>query len=433
MPEYAIPRGMRDIDPSEMAKHTWMRNGIQIMLRRYGFQLVEPTPLEHLETLEAKSGPSVRDEIYFFPDKGGRKLGLRFDLTVGMTRMVANSFDMPEPIRIAAVSDAWRYDEPQFAKYRHFYQWDAEIYGSPEQDADAEVISLGLDLLDSFGLRDSEARISNRRLVQGYLEASKITEQPQVEQALRVIDKKSGKTDGEMRKEFASAGLMPEQTEGILEFISLRGPPDKTLFKIEKFLKNEMMKKAYEELMRLANVLESLGKISRSLIDLSIVRGIGYYDGTVFEGYYRQGEDIGSLFGGGRFDKLCSLYGKRDMPATGVAGGIERLALALERAKLFPELRTAPRIFVIAVNDSMRPDAYKICQTLRDSGLEAVFDLKKRSMTKQLEYADAIGAPYALIIGPRELEKGMVRLRNMKTGDENDTRIEQIPKMVRDE
>lgn len=433
MPEYAIPRGMRDLDPAEMAKHTWMRNGIQIMLRRYGFQLVEPTPLEHLETLEAKSGPSVRDEIYFFPDKAGRDLGLRFDLTVGMTRMVANSFDMPEPIRIAAVSDAWRYDEPQFAKYRHFYQWDAEIYGSNEQDADAEVISLGLDLLDSFGLRDSEARISNRRLVQGYLEASEIKEQTQVEKTLRVIDKKSGKSDVEMRKEFVSAGLTTEQTEGILEFISLRGAPDKTLFQIEKFLKNDVMKKAYAELMRVANVLESLGKISRSLIDLSIVRGIGYYDGIVFEGYYRQGKDIGSLFGGGRFDKLCSLYGKRDMPATGVAGGIERLALALERAKLFPELRTAPRIFVISVNDSMRPDAYKICQTLRDSGLEAIFDLKKRSMTKQLEYANVIGAPYALIIGPRELKKGMVRLRNMKSGDESDTRLEEIPRMVKNE
>ncbi len=433
MPEYAIPRGMRDIDPAEMGKHVWMRNGIQIMLRRYGFQLVEPTPLEHLETLEAKSGPTVRDEIYFFADKGGRELGLRFDLTVGMTRMVANSFDMPEPIRIAAVSDAWRYDEPQFGKYRHFYQWDAEIYGSNEQDADAEVVSLGLDLLDSFGLRDSEARISNRRLVQGYLEASEIRDQAQVERTLRVIDKKSGKSDEEMRKEFGSAGLTTKQTEGVLEFISLRGAPDKTLFQIEKFLKNDVMKKAYAELMRVANVLESLGKISRSLIDLSIVRGIGYYDGIVFEGYYRQGEDIGSLFGGGRFDKLCSLYGKRDMPATGVAGGIERLALALERAKLFPELRTAPRIFVIAVNDSMRPDAYKICQTLRDSGLEAIFDLKKRSMTKQLEYADAIGAPYALIIGPRELEKGMVRLRNMKTGDESDTKLEEIPRMVKNE
>ncbi len=401
------------------------------MLRRYGFQLVEPTPLEHLETLEAKSGPAVRDEIYFFADKAGRELGLRFDLTVGMTRMVANRFEMPEPIRLAAVSDAWRYDEPQFGKYRHFYQWDAEVYGSPEQEADAEVISLGLDILDSFGLRDTEARISNRRLIQGYLEANDVREPAQLDQTLRVIDKKSGKTDAEMHKEFAAAKLSKEKAESILEFISLRGAPDKTLFRIEKFLKNEVMKKAYAELMRVANVLESLAKISRSVIDLSVVRGIGYYDGIVFEGYYKEGEDIGSLFGGGRFDKLCNIYGKRDMPATGVAGGLERLALALEKAKLFPELRMAPSIFVITVNDSMRPNAYNICQTLRDSGIEAIFDLKKRSMTKQLEYADGIGAPYALIIGPREQAKGMVRLRDMKTGDEKDTRLEEIPRLVK--
>ncbi len=433
LPEYAVPRGMRDIDPSEMVRYTWIREGIQIMLRRYGFQIVEPTSLENLETLEAKSGPSIRDEIYFFADKGGRQLGLRFDLTVGMTRMVANRFDMPEPIRIAAVSDAWRYEEPQFGRYRHFYQWDAEIYGSAEQEADAEVISLGLDLLDAFGLRDSEARIGSRRLIEGLLEAHGIQDGLQIEKTLRVIDKKSSKTDVEMEKEFATLGLNSRQAEGILEFISLRGELGKTLFIAEKSLKNEQMKKAYTELLRLTNVLESLDKVKRSQLDLSLVRGIGYYDGIVFEGFYRQGEDIGSIFGGGRFDRLCSLYGKRDMPATGVAGGLERLALALERAKLFPELRTAPSIFVTPVNDTMRPDAYKICQTLRESGIDAVFDLKKRSMTKQLEYADGIGVPYALIIGPKEMARGMVRLRNMKTGEEKDTRLEEIPRMVKRE
>ncbi len=430
---YSIPRGMRDIEPAEMARFTWIRNGIQIMLRRYGFQLVEPTPLENLGTLEAKSGPAVRDEIYFFPDKSGRELGLRFDLTVGMTRMVANRYDMPEPIRIAAVSDAWRYDEPQFARYRHFYQWDAEIYGSNEQEADADIISLGLDLLDSFGLRDSEARIGSRRLIEGLLDSQGVRDREQLETTLRVIDKKSGKTDDEMRKDFRNAGLTSQQADAVLEFISLRGEPSKILFMIEKTLKSDAMKKAYQELLRLSNILESLNKITRSVIDLSVVRGIGYYDGIVFEGYYRKGEDIGSIFGGGRFDKLCSIYGKHDMPATGVAGGIERLALALERAELLPELKIAPKIFVIPVNDAMRPNAYRICQTLRDSGIEAVFDLKKRSMTKQLEYADGLGSPYALIIGPREQEKGMVRLRNMKTGDEKETRLEEIPRLVKND
>jgi len=120
---------MRDFDAQEMAKRLWLNEKIVSVMERCGFQIVEPTSIENLETLEAKSGPEIKDEIYYFADKAGRNLGLRFDLTVGMTRMIVNRPDLPEPIKICALSGMWRYDEPQFARYRHFYQWDAEVYG----------------------------------------------------------------------------------------------------------------------------------------------------------------------------------------------------------------------------------------------------------------------------------------------------------------
>ena len=120
--QFTLPRGLKDIEPDEMARRIWLTDKIREVLWSYGFQLLEPSPIENLETLEAKSGPGIREEIYWFKDKANRNLGLRFDLTVGMTRMVANRFDLPEPIKIASIGGVWRYDEPQFARYRHFVQ-----------------------------------------------------------------------------------------------------------------------------------------------------------------------------------------------------------------------------------------------------------------------------------------------------------------------
>jgi histidyl-tRNA synthetase len=163
---------------------------------------------------------------------------------------------------------------------------------------------------------------------------------------------------------------------------------------------------------------------------LSIVRGIGYYDGIVFEAYDKGGEDIGSIFGGGRYDKLCSIYGKRDIPATGVAGGIERLIISLERASIFPRLSQSPKIFVAAVNDTVRRKTMEIVQFLRNSGVQADFDLKRRTLAKQLEYADSMAIPFAIIVGQKEIEKGIVKLRDMTKREETEVKFEEVPKKI---
>ena len=162
---FVLPRGIRDIEPDEMAKRNWVYERIRDVFRRYAFQEMEPATLEELRTLEAKSGPAIKDEIYWFNDKAGRSIGLRFDLTVGMARMVAGRSDLPEPMKLAAIGGNWRYDEPQFGRYRYFTQWDAEIFGSDDPAADAEVISLSMDILNNVGLREFEVRISNRKVI----------------------------------------------------------------------------------------------------------------------------------------------------------------------------------------------------------------------------------------------------------------------------
>jgi len=429
-PVFTVPRGMKDIEPSEMARRLWLHDRILEVLRRYGFQVVEPTAIENLETLEAKSGPDIKNEIYWFKDKAGRDLGLRFDLTVGMTRMIANRYDLPEPVKLCALSGMWRYDEPQFARYRHFYQWDAEIYGTVEQEADAEAIAVGMDILENVGLKEYQVLINNRKLIEGFLLEIGVASQ-ELEETIRVIDKLRKIPKKDMVTELSKIELTDDAVDRILEFISIRGKPREVLGEVErKRLKDATALKGYDELANLAEAIEAFGKSGKCIYDLSVVRGIGYYDGIVFEAYDKGGEDIGSIFGGGRYDKLCSIYGKRDVPATGVAGGIERLMISLERASIFPRLSQSPRVFVAAVSDAVRQKTIEIVQFLRNSEVPADFDLKRRTLAKQLEYADSLAIPFAIIVGQREIEKGIVKLRDMMKREEIEVKLEEALRKI---
>jgi histidyl-tRNA synthetase len=404
--QFSLPRGMKDIEPDEMAKRLWLSDKIRGVLQSYGFQMVEPSPVENLETLEAKSGPGIREEIYWFKDKADRDLGLRFDMTVGMTRMVANRFDLPEPIKIASIGGVWRYDEPQYARYRYFVQWDAEIYGVAEPAADAEIIALSSDILDRVGLKDHEIRVSNRKLVEGFLQTVDIRGQEELEPILRIIDSIGKKGAEKVEAELGRTGLSESKVKRIIGFASTGGKPGEVLPDLEKKLpKNELISKGLTELTGTFQNIENLGKTAKVQVDLGIVRGISYYDGTVFEAYDQAGEELGSVFAGGRFDKLCRIYGKRDMPATGVAGGFERLMLSLEKKMLFPDIDQNVQVFVAMTGTEVRKETIEILRMLREAGIRADRDLKERPLRKQMEYASTIKAR-------------RVRLRNMSTGNE---------------
>jgi histidyl-tRNA synthetase len=413
---FTLPRGMKDVEPAEMSRRLWLYDKIREAVRKYGFQMVEPTTLENLKTLEAKSGHAIRKEIYWFRDKSGRSLGLRFDLTVGLARMVAGRYDLPEPVKFAAIGGNWRYDEPQFGRYRYFTQWDVEIFGSETPIADAEVIAVGADILDNVGLKDFSVRISNRRLTESYLEQLGIRSGTQLEQCLRTIDKVRKVSDAELQKEFRAIRIKDMIIDDILAFISLNGPPSAILDRLSAFdLREESARKGVEELSVLADALASFGRSESCLFDLSIVRGIGYYDGIVFEAFDKAGEDVGSIFGGGRYDKLCKLYGKRDIPATGVAGGIERLMISLERANLFPKMRLQAKVFIATVQQAVAAEALKLAQSLRGEGISVETDLKARNLSKQLEYANSALIPYVIVLGPQEIKSQVLKIKKMAT------------------
>jgi histidyl-tRNA synthetase len=410
---------MRDTEPEEMARRLWLYERIREVVSRYGFRMVEPTTIEHLNTLEAKSGTGIRDEIYWFKDKAGRSLGLRFDLTIGLARMIANRSDLPEPIKLATIGGNWRYDEPQFARYRYFTQWDIEIFGSNSPLADAEVICVGADILVNAGLKEYLVRISNRKLAESYLKQLGISSGEKLEQCLRIIDKTRKESREQMNKEFAAIEVKESMVEEIFSYISINGAPRPVLDKLASFNFTEPeAKKGLEELETLSDALAAYGRLDRCVYDMSIVRGIGYYDGIVFEGFDKEGEDVGSIFGGGRYDKLCKIYGKRDIPATGVAGGIERLMISLERANLYPKIPLGAKVFVATVKEESRLEAVRVVESLRANGIAAEFDLMERSLSKQLDYANGAKIPYLIVLGPQEIQSKAVKVKNMATGNQ---------------
>jgi len=418
---------MRDTESEEMNRRLWLYDKIGDVVRRYGYQMVEPATIENLKTLEAKSGPSIRKEIYWFKDKGGRSLGLRFDLTVGIARMVASRTDLPEPIKFATIGGNWRYDEPQFGRYRYFTQWDVEIFGSESPLADAEVICVGSDILNIVGLKDFTIRISNRKLIEAYLKQLGIRSGKKLDQCLRIIDKVRKASRQQLEGEFKTLRVKDSTRDEIFSFISLNGTPQTVLASLERFtFAEDRAKKGLEELKVLADALTSLERSQNCVYDMSIVRGIGYYDGIVFEAFDKGGEDVGSIFGGGRYDRLCRVYGKRDVPATGVAGGIERLMISLDRANLFPKNQFRAKVFIATVQESLKPAVMQLAQNLRDNGIGAEIDLKARPLGKQLEYANAVSIPYLVVIGPQELQTRTARIREMATRKETEAPLDEL-------
>ena len=422
---------MKDIEPDEMNRRLWLYDRIRQVVRRYGFQLVEPTTIETLKTLEAKSGPAIRNEIYWFKDKGDRSLGLRFDLTVGLTRIVSNRSDLPEPIKYAAIGGNWRYDEPQYGRYRYFTQWDVEIFGSPSPLADAEVISIGADILRNVGLKDFIIRISNRKLIEAYLNQVGIRQGKKLEQSLRIIDKIRKENRAQLERELASIKVSKQKISDIFTFVSLNGPPKTCLSKLKTIeIKDEKAKTAITELEVLADALDAFGLTSSCIYDLSIVRGIGYYDGIVFEAFDKTG-DVGAIFGGGRYDQLCKVYGKRDLPSTGAAGGIERLMISLEQANLFPTPLPIAKVFVATVKTDLKEYAIKLATQLRENDIAAIVDLKDRNLGKQIDYVNSAKIPYLIVLGQQELETRLVKIKNMSNRTETESSFDDLVSKIK--
>ena len=411
-----LPRGMKDFEEREHANIEHIRSHFKQLSSLYGFSFMDPSPIELLSVLETKSGPAIRDEIYFFTDKGDREVALRYDLTVGLTRYAAAQKSIRLPAKISSFGGVFRYDEPQKGRYRYFHQWDIEVYGKPGLESEAEIIEFTSRLFDSLLLKDITIDINHRSLVESYINKTFDSKDPTlVADILRAIDKIQKKSKQEILDEFKGR-YDADKLEKILEFSQIKG----NIKEVEEKIDTTQLD-SWDYLKQLFDSLENRG-VSNVRINFGIVRGIDYYSGTVFE-VYDKNSTLGALAGGGRYDSLTKAFGREDIGATGVAGGVERIILTMQEQKIISDIKQ-PRVSVLYTNEDMQKVAMSIASLLRLANIPTNIDLAGKVLKKQMD--QATDSRYCIIVGPKELDDGKVVLRDMKSGEESQVDIEII-------
>jgi histidyl-tRNA synthetase len=416
-----LPRGMRDIESEELHNINYIKEKFIDTAHLFNFKLMEPSPLETLATLEAKAGASISNEIYSFTDKGHRNIALRFDLTIGLTRFVATRRDLKMPVKLASFSDVWRYDEPQAGRYRYFHQWDIEIYGSPGKESDVEVIEFVSLFLKKLGL-NVMVEVNDRQLIEEYIRQKLgVTEGQIVADMLRAVDKVAKKSVSELYKEYKDKiGLSALQQ--LIDLSGIKGTINEVYSKADL--------KGLENWSRVAALMDSLKSrgVDNVRVNLGIVRGLDYYSGVVFEAFDPFIE-LGALVGGGRYDRLTHAFGRQDIGATGAAGGVERIMIALKNKGI---LKSMPKqmVYVAYTSSIIRASALDIVSILRNSGINTDYSLNERVLRKQLDDAASKDAVLTVIVAPEEIEKGQVTVRSMSDGTESKKKVNELAKSL---
>jgi len=416
------PRGMRDFLPQEMIPRTRVIEIIKNTFERYGFLPMMTPAVEHYDTLSVKGGggEAIKDEIYVFNDKSGRKLGLRYDLTVPTARVVANN-SLTLPFKRYQIGRVWRYDRPQKGRYREFWQCDVDVIGSNNVLSDAECVACVMECLQNLGLKKLMLRINNRKLSEELMRAVDVPCELVIP-VFRAIDKLDKIGVKGVKKELENAGLDKRVIDKIIKVIDLSGEPSAVLERVQEYVQDSQ---GAREIKDFLTHTEYFGINSRVVLDLSLVRGLEYYTGMVFE-ISPVEKGIGSIGGGGRYDKLLSLYGK-DLPAVGVSIGLDRLMVLMKEKGLLPRVKTVTKVFLVSISASMLDEVIKVGQVLRDEGINCEIDLMNRSLSKQLSYVNSQRIPYAVLFGEKEYAKKQVVVKNMITGKEEKVSVSDLP------
>ena len=400
-----LPRGMRDIEFEESKYIELMRQKFIDAAQRFNFNFMEPSPLELLSTLEAKSGPSISNETYSFTDKGGRMIGLRFDLTVGLSRFVSQRRELKMPTKLASFGGVWRYDEPQFGRYRYFHQWDVEIFGSFSNEADSEIIEFVYKFLENLGL-EVVVEINHRQIIERFLrEKLGISAISTIGEMLRAVDKLSKRKPQQIYEEYEGK-LNLSKLRQLIEFSNFRGKPEDCpeIKILETF-------EGWKSTLEIFDSLKSRG-VKNVQLNLGVVRGLDYYSGLVFE-VFDPSTAIGALVGGGRYDKLTEIFGRKDIGTTGAAGGVERILSAMRNHNLM-KLKSKPLIYVVYSSENVKNYAIRIVSDLRTSGYTTDYDFQGRRIDKQINEAISRRASAIIVVDQDEIENQIVTIRNSK-------------------
>jgi histidyl-tRNA synthetase len=417
MPAIPPVKGTRDFYPENMAFRRWLYEKISKVSGQYGYQEFEGPYLERLALYAAKSGEElVKEQSFVFPDRGGDMVALRPELTPTLARMVATrSGELPRPIRWWSFGPFWRYERPQKGRSREFYQWNIDLLGIDKPEADAEIAAIGASFFESVGLTPDEVRIkiNDRRLAESQLAAIGIPSR-QFQAVFRLIDRIEKLTPQQWNASAAEAELDNGQIN-----------------ELRSILEDLEAWRQSPELVTFFDAVNQLGAGPYMEYDPTVIRGLDYYTGIVFEARDIDGEER-SILGGGRYDDLVAEVGGDPVPGVGFAMGDVVTSIVINKFAAKPELRSNPAdVFVPTFDKESIADALRLSTDLRSSDLRVEWYPEVARLPKQLKYADRQGIPIVAIVGPDEIKSGKIAVKDLRTGDQITIDRSEAPRKIK--
>ncbi|MBI2268541.1 MAG: histidine--tRNA ligase [Candidatus Blackburnbacteria bacterium] len=409
----STPKGFRDFLPEKMRVRQYVTEVLMDVFESFGFEPLQTPTLEYASVLQGKYGEEADKLMYVFEDRGGRKVGLNYDLTVPTARVLAQyQGKIPLPFKRYQIQSSYRAENPQKGRYRQFVQCDVDTFGVSSPLADAEIIAIIYTALKRLGFLEFKIRINSRQVLFGILQDAGIGDKKLQLSVLQSIDKLGKKAEAEVEEELTSKGLSSDGIKSLFEAIK-KATPD-------------------ENLAQMFSYLDQFG-VSRDCWEFSpfMARGLDYYTGPIFETVLEKPK-IGSITGGGRYDDLVSQLGGPNVPATGTTIGFERICDVIEELGLLrDELEGNRGILVTVFSLELVDQSIKVLNLLQESGNNVtLYPDPNVPLEKQLSYANKKGIPFVVIIGPDEKEKGTALIKDMESGEQETVKQENIGKAI---
>lgn len=424
--------GFRDFYPEDFSRRQHIFRNWRSAATSFGFQEYDAPVLEPLELYKTKSGDEIEAQLFSFTDKGGREVSLRPEMTPTVCRMVGEKAGaLKRPIKWFSIAEFYRYERAQKGRLRAFHQFNADIFGEAGPEAEIELIALLIQCLTGFGLTkdDFYVRLSDRDLWFFYLEALGFTD-AQARSVLTAIDRYEKAGDDAFKVYAEAHGAMSaDRKDKVLGFLKIKSLPE--LETALAIFNSEKLSARLTDWRKVLAGVSAMGLTDFIAVDLSVVRGLAYYTGFVFEAFDRKG-DLRALAGGGRYNDLIKKLGYADLPAVGFAIGDVTTGLLIEQRGLAPAHGNAPQVYVVIGGEVERKSAFADIQALRAAGIRVEYPFKDLAFGKQFKAASESGAKLALIYGGDELAKGVVKFRDLADRAEREIPRDQVVALVRD-
>ena len=450
----SIPKGTRDFSPQEMVRRNYIFETISSVFKKYGYQEIQTPTMENLDTLTGKYGDEGDKLIFKVLNSGDflskvpfQKLtsqssqqittsisekALRYDLTVPFARyVVMHQNDISFPFKRFQIQPVWRADRPQKGRYREFYQCDADVVGSDSLLNEAEFVLIYHEALSKLGLKDFTIKINNRKILSGIAE---IIGKPELIVDMTVAIDKLDKIgfDG-VTKELIERGFTAADIEKLKPVILLEGTNESKIENLKSVLKDSVIGlTGIVEIETIISYLASLRPQTSDLrplpleLDITLARGLNYYTGAIFEVKTNE-VAMGSIGGGGRYDDLTGMFGLKDLTGVGISFGADRIFDVLEELNLFPETSSeSTRVMISNFDAGAEKYALPMLQKLREAGINSEIYPSSAKLKRQLNYADDKKIPFVILVGSEEMETGLLSLKNMKSGEQQKMKIDEI-------